>query len=157
MRGERSFWEDPHRIPKTCNLCFCIRLCWKVEILPRRWKWGWVLGDCMLLIYSGPPPSVEGVGHSGLGVEIKHAPNSGFGPFRDQQSSSIHKIATGGIHRLPMSIILVDLLIWSPFRFPARWISCFPPSQPTVGGGGGGSFINPRCWKRRQGAHFEKN
>ena len=31
-----------------------------------------------------------------------------------------------------MSFILADLLIWPPCRFPARWISCFGPSQPTV-------------------------
>ena len=35
--------------------------------------------------------------------------------------------------KLPhMSFILADLLMWPPFRFPARWISCFWPSQPTV-------------------------
>ena len=86
------------------------------------------------------PTSLQPLHSGGWEVEIWHVPNSGFSSFPDQlcmgenphpvsgPSSSIHKIATGGIHRIPMSFILAFV----PFPFPARWISCFWPSQPTV-------------------------
>ena len=67
----------------------------------------------------------------GWGLGIEHAPNSGFNLFPEQRrmgenphpvraaqfsgpSSSIHKIATGGINRIPMSFILAADL---PARF----------------------------------------
>ena len=61
----------------------------------------------------------------GWKLNISQIVVSASGPF-----SSIHKIATGGIHWIPMSFILADLLILPPFCFPARWISCFGPLSP---------------------------
>ena len=55
----------------------------------------------------------------------------GENPHLSGPSSSIHKIATGGIHQIRMSFILADLLIWPPFRF---WFPVFIPLSPLWAG-----------------------